>query len=312
MKRILVITIFLLFLIHVAFSQESGQKNKRIKITSFSVSMGFAQAWIPGSLTSYNSLKNTVENPDLFIDPADFDQGQYYSNAQGNGSFRVNIGLTPYAKKRSAYRTNHELRFGIGGDFGSRGYYDFYKRESVTIDTFQSTSGNPDIYVDSVYNEGYTYDQRFFSLNFSISYLFKTDVKKRVFLYTGVGAEYGISLQNYVEVENIKTSTYYLYNSAGLPDYGSGYYPVAAYNSYGGSYISASEDNTDMIKATHFVRVTVPMGVNFRFSNNNSFFKHLNIYTELNPGVEFQIVANDKTYINPYLGVAMVGLNYKW
>ncbi len=274
--------------------------------------MGFAQAWLPGSLTGYNSLKNSVENPELFVDPADFNQGQYFSNARGNGSFRINIGITPYAKKKSAYRANRELRFGVGGDFGSRGYYDFYKTESVSIDTFQSVNGKPDIYADSIHNTGYTYNQNFFSLNFNISYLFKTDVQKRFFLYTGIGAEYGISLQSYVSVNNQESNTYYFYSSDNKPADDSEYYPGNPYNAYGGGFISGSSQNTDMINATHFIRATIPMGVNFRFSNNNSFFKHLNIYTELNPGVEFQIVVNDKTYVNPYLGVALVGLSYKW
>jgi len=32
----------------------------------------------------------------------------------------------------------------------------------------------------------------------------------------------------------------------------------------------------------------------------------------MNPGVELQIIGDDKTYANPYFGVAFIGFNYHW
>jgi hypothetical protein len=64
---------------------------------------------------------------------------------------------------------------------------------------------------------------------------------------------------------------------------------------------------------THFMRASVPLGVNFRIARKaQSFFNNVYLWLEMNPGVEFQIVANDKTYINPYFGFAMLGITYRW
>ena len=67
-----------------------------------------------------------------------------------------------------------------------------------------------------------------------------------------------------------------------------------------------------MKNAAHFVRAYIPMGINFRLSDNNSFFKHVNIYSEFSPGIEFMFVKNEDAYINPYMGVAIVGFSYKF
>ena len=62
-----------------------------------------------------------------------------------------------------------------------------------------------------------------------------------------------------------------------------------------------------------FVRVYLPIGLSIRLSKKTeSFFNHVDLYTELNPGVEIQMLSSDKTYANPYIGFAFIGFNYHW
>jgi hypothetical protein len=62
-----------------------------------------------------------------------------------------------------------------------------------------------------------------------------------------------------------------------------------------------------------FLRPYIPLGINFRITNRTqSFFNQVYLFTEINPGIEFQFVGNEKTYFNPYFGVAMLGFTYRW
>ncbi|MCF6341926.1 MAG: hypothetical protein L3J31_03885 [Bacteroidales bacterium] len=302
------ITLSLLMLASLMHAQDAQQSQTGWKITSFGASFGFSGVFVPATISGYDNLKNSVEDPGLFIDPSGYNTYDYYSDFGGNVSPKIYIGITPYSKKKGAYRTNRELRLGIGSNFGMRRYFDFYKSESIAVDTFQSVNGNPDIYADSVIQRFASYYENFFDLNFSISYLFKTDAARRVHLYAGVGAEYGITLSYFVSVDQYETRSLNYYEKGDKPDEDSG-----PYYYYGTDYTSSySSQKTNMKNAAQFVRAFIPMGINFRISNNNSFFKHVNIFSEFSPGVEFQIVPNDQTYVNPYFGVALVGLSYKW
>ena len=305
MKRKATIILSFLMLFSFLQAQDNAGKKEGWKVTSFSVSMGFAGVYLTNTNTDYDNMKNSVEDPDLFVDPSGFNSDQFYPSGGGNGSFRINMGLTPYSKKRGEYRNNRELRFSVGSNFGRRHSFSFYQNESFPVDTFHSVNGKPDIYADSAHYTSSYYDERFTDLNFGISYLFKTDVRKRVFLYTGIGGEYGITLNYYVTADYYESSSIYYHDG----NTSENIYP---YNYYSGDYDYNSSNNTTKMKnPAQFIRAYIPLGIDFRFSNNNSFFKHVHIYTELNPGIEFQILAG-QTGVNPYFGVALVGLRYKW
>lgn len=312
MKKTAAIVVLIIMFAGIVRAQDNTQKQTGWKVTSFSFSFGFSGVFMENTNTDYENLKNSVENPELFIDPSGFSNEQFFNNAGGNFSPKISIGITPYSKKRGEYRNNRELRFTVGSNVGTRRSFSFYNTEAVVVDTFVSVNGNPNMYSDSVTSGSYSYFENFADVNFGISYLFKTDVEKRVWLYAGVGAEYGISIINYVSVNSYENKSVNYYSEGERPDYDEGggnyYYPYYYYNS---SY-SDSYEKTSLKKATHFVRTFIPMGINFRISNGNPFFRHVNIYSEFSPGVEFQVVPGDKTYVNPYFGVAFVGFSYRW
>jgi hypothetical protein len=139
--------------------------------------------------------------------------------------------------------------------------------------------------------------------------LFKTDVNRRVHFYAGIGANYGIALRSDVSVyEDVYRSVYY-YNEYDKPSEDEIYFYNHA-NNYNYTY---STSTTSLKSPMQFARIYIPLGLSLNLSKKPaSFFSHVDLYTELNPGVEFQIVSSAKTYANPYFGVGFIGFRYKW
>jgi hypothetical protein len=306
------------------FAQEGKTKQPIFKVTSFSSSMGFAGAITSNTDADYYGLQKAVENPDLFVDVTGFDNsGSYYyggigmyggyyggySSGSGNGSFVFNLGLTPYSKKLGKYRNNRELRISVGSNFGIRNTFSFTDNNSFVIDTLKSINGNGFVYADSVINTNYYYSLEFTNISFGLSYIFKTNMERRVHLYAGIGVNYAIALKSVVDVsvDTYKSVNYYNQNESPSTDD-----PYWYYGDYNGTY-NSSYSTTNLTNPMQFVRFYIPVGLSLLLSKKeSSFFNHVNLYTELNPGVELQIIGLDKTYANPYIGVAFIGINYHW
>lgn len=295
-------TLLFFFLMSMSYAQEEPKKS--IKVSSFNMSFGTSRALLSSSKTEYMTLKSMVDDPDLFVNPDDFSNSYYFQDVEDAISTKVQIGITPFNKKLGELNDNQELRIGIGMNSGSRRSFSFHNTETIVVDTFYSTNGNPDIYKEQKNSIDYFYSEEYTELNFNIAYLFKTDTQKRLHLYFGFGAEYGFTLQSFVEVFQIESS----WINYQTPDHNSNSHFYQSNSS--GREFNGKEDRTNISSTTHYVRVYIPLGINFRFSNNNSFFKHLNIYSELNPGVEIQMAPKNNIYTNPYLGFAFIGLKY--
>ncbi len=309
MKKTVILAFAIVFSFNVK-AQEENSGDHLMKVSSISTSSGFAAVYAPTTINDYYGLKKTVEDPGVLIDPDGFGSNSYFTDFGGNLGFKFNLGLTPFSKKKNAYRNNRELRLGIGFNFGSRRSFNFYNTDFIAADTFVSSNGNPPIYADSAFGSYHYYSENFYEFNINIAYLFKTDPSKRLYLYAGIGAEYGISMRYFLRYDNLET-TELVYYDEGNPPSGDYYYYYGKYSDNNDYDYSSSSTKTNMLNAAHFVRAYIPLGINFRISTGNSFWQHMNVYSELNPGVEFQIVPNDRTYINPYWGVALVGLSYR-
>lgn len=316
----------LLFAVGSTIAQNENSKQPLFKVTSFSSSIGFAGVMTSNTDEDYYGLQKAVQNPSLFVDVSGFTNnsayygsygfydGYYYNGyggGAGNGSAVFNLGLTPYSKKLGMYRENRELRISVGSNFGTRNTFDFYDNNTFRIDTFQSVNGSGNVYADSAIYSNYSYSLNFTSINFGVSYLFKTDMKRRVHFYAGGGVNYGIALNSTVDVyENIYKSVIYYNEYQNPSENNNNYYYYDGNNN--GSY-SYSNSSTGLIKPMQFVRFYIPVGLSLRLSNKEtSFFNHVDLYTEMNPGVELQIISYDKTYANPYFGIAFIGFNYHW
>jgi len=325
MKKTTILLLSFIFFIGFANSQEQTAKKPCFRVSSFSTSIGFGGALTSNTSEDYYFLKDAVENPGLFIDITNLKNSgsswtyggmgyygyggySYYNGGTGNGNLLFNLGLTPYSKKLEKYRENRELRFSIGGNMGSRNNFYYTDNNTFVIDTFQSVSGGGVVYADSVINKHYSYTLDFSEINFGVSYLFKTDVKRVVHFYAGAGLNYGITLRSAVNFYEDTYRSIYYYNDYNKPAEGETYYSYN--NHYSSTY---STETTNLKKPMQFARLYIPLGISINLSKKpTSFFSHVDLYAELNPGVEFQILSPDKTYANPYIGFAFIGVRYKW
>lgn len=323
MKKALIL-LSLVMLAGFANAQVENSKHPLLKVTSFSSSMGFSGALTSNTDDDYYSLQGAVSNPDLFVDVTGFSKDgstwnsngmQYYGpggfsyGGSFSGSLLFNLGLNPYSKKLGKYRENRELRFSAGGNIGVRNTFNYYDNNTFVIDTFQSVNGNGVVYADSSINNNYYYELNFTEINFGFSYLFKTDVNRTVHFYTGVGINYGIAIKSIASVSQYTYRSVYYYNEFDKPSEDE----TAFYGNINNNGYSDSYSTTNLKNPMQFVRAYLPIGISIRLSKKaTSFFNHVNLYTELNPGVEVQLLSPDKTYVNPYIGFAFIGINYHW
>ncbi len=311
MKKILIIIIIGLF--SMSTTQAQGEKKPAMKVTSFSFSFGFAGAATTNTKEDYNNLKGTVNNPDLFIDASDYQSSRYNYGFGGNVNPKAYIGLSPFSKKKGEYRNDRELRFSIGSGAGIRRNFNYYRYDNFVIDTFESANTGNVIYGDSSIYNRYIYSESFYDINFGVSFLFKTPIERRFHFSAGAGIEYGIAIRSFVKVENYSDEFIYYYEANNKPVFDEPDYGYDTYNyknNFDGIYTT---ENINMKGNMQFFRTFLPLGIHFRISNNTlSFFNKVYLFGEMSPGIEIQMVSNDKTYVNPYFGFAMFGFSYRW
>jgi hypothetical protein len=310
MKRQIFLLILLVSGIVVAVQGQEDKKPK-MKVTSTGFSFGFAGALTANTTEDYLNLRNSVNDPELFINPDEYNYSSYNFGAGGNVSPKIYLGLTPYSKKKGEYRNNRELRLSIGFTSGIRRNFNFYRYNNFVVDTFKSVSNGEVVYSDSSIYDNFLYSENFTDINFGIAYLFKTPVERRFHFSAGVGLEYGIAMRSFVRVDNYNEKSMYYYNSYNKPEFNEDKYNFYSYGSddNGTTYT----EKTNMKGALQFVRFQLPLSVNFRIANKQqSFFNQVYLFIEASPGLEMQIVSGDKTYVNPYFGFAWIGVSYRW
>lgn len=311
MKKINSILIVAILMISLsAFSQ--NEKKPKIKVTSFGTSFGFSGASTANTTEDYNNLKGAVNNPDLFIDPSTYQYSQYNYGVGGAVSPKLYLGLTPYSKKKGEYRKDRELRFSLGTSTGIRRNFNFYRYDNFTIDTLTSVNGRM-VYADSMNYDRYIYTENFTELNIGVAFIFKTPLERRVHFGVGVGLEYGIAMRSTVQVENYSERGVYYYDPANPPVFNEPSNEGDYFYTEDKSDGTYSTNSTNMTGFLQFHRAYIPLSVNFRLcKKEESFFNKVYIFGEMSPGIEIQIVKNDKTYVNPYFGFAMFGFSYRW
>ncbi len=292
-----------------------GQNEKKplFKVTSTGFNFGFAGVGTASTTEDYNNLAGAVVDPSYFINADDYKTSSYNFGFGGNVNPKIYLGLTPYSKKKGEYRYDRELRISVGSSAGIRRNFNYYQYDNFTIDTLISPSTGNVAYVDSSKYNRYVYSENFFDFNFGISFLFKTDLKRRVHFSVGAGFEYAYAFRSYVSIENYNENSVYYYDPNNKPEFDEFENGYEFYDYKNGFEGTTSNNSTNLSGSLQFARILLPFGVNFRISNKTqSFFNKVYLFSEMSPGIEFQIVGNDKTYTNPYFGIAMLGFSYRW
>lgn len=308
MKRT-IFTIAISLALTAAIAQEKHNEQPKLKLTSFGSSIGFTGTVVSNTLGDYESLAGNVEDKDLFIDADKYQESKYNYGLGGNGNLKFYLGLTPLNKETGEYRMNQELRLNFGFSLGTRRTFSYINRDTYMVDSFISSSGQT-VYADSSYFTRMKYAESYYDINMGFSYLFKTNPERRFHFHTGIGLEYGLALRSFVNTQKYTENDFYYYNDFNKPELKEPDYSWMKKDDGDGM---TSKTTTNMNGNLMFLRPYIPLGINFRITNKTqSFFNQVYLFTEINPGIEFQIVGNEKTYINPYFGVAMLGFTYRW
>lgn len=308
MKKTL--NIIILSFAMATISAQDTDKSK-FKVTSFGSSMGFVGSYISNTAADYKSLAGNVEDPDMFVDIDKWEPSKYNFGLGGNGDLQFYLGLTPYDKKKSEYRQNRELRINLGFTFGARRTFSYFQHKDFTYDTYSSNSGST-VYADSSYFTRMMYAESFYGLSFGGAYLFKTNPERRFHFHTGAGFEYSLALRSFVNIKKYTEEDNYYYTEGNKPQFEE---PDLEWTDFNKEDEQGDTEfsTTNMNGTIMFFRPYIPLGINFRITNRTqSFFNDVYLFTEMKPGIEFQLVGNEKTYINPYIGSAMLGFTYRW
>ena len=286
------------------------EKSPKLKATSTGFSFGFAGVGTANTNEDFNNLAASVNDPDYFIDPSEYKASQYNFGAGGNVNPKIYLGFTPYSKKKGEYRYDRELRLSVGMGAGIRRSFNYYRYDNFAVDTFQSVNNSDVMYSDSSIYDNYKYSEVFNDFNVGLTFLFKTNVERRAHFSAGVGLEYAFAFRSYVRIDNYNEKSIYYYNEYNKPTFDEPDFYTYGSNKEDGT---TTVNNTNLSNSLHFVRMMLPLSINFRITNKTeSFFNKVYLFAEMSPGVELQIVANDKTYVNPYFGFAMFGFSYRW
>jgi len=293
-KSIIVITITL-FSVSFAF----GQKDiKRIKITEFSLlPSGYIESNPSTTIEDFYSLA-----PNSKLLPPNFDDfnTNFHSQNISTGGFNTSflLGFKFSKKDGSAYRPNPILRMGLTYSFAQNVYFNTYKEDVFAYDTLISSNTGDKTPVDSVSTTGYDLSYYSQQLKLDVSVLFRTNPEKRWVLFAGVGITFGGSLNAKTEITKFNTS-YISPNSNSQVAY---YNQNQEYEIFSEQIIS--ENN--MAFSGY-----IPMGLDFRVSNNNEFWRMIHLFLEMRPSINITSIPELRTVTNPAFQFGF-GVKVQW
>jgi hypothetical protein len=219
--------------------------------------------------------------------------GYNSSNNYGvTGSFALAmaVGITFKDKNGTTAKKNPVLRVGITYNSVSFDDLSYSKSESFAHDTLTSSQTGEMYFIDSTVYSGYNMNHKYDQLSVDASLLFRTDPTARWHLFGGVGATAGISLISKTEI------SYYESNSI---DQINGNYDTygGKFSKYHNDYYGDKDTETFRNENVYGFSGYIPIGVDFRISNKNEFFKNVHLYYEVRPKVSFNTVPELRTNV---------------
>lgn len=209
-----------------------------------------------------------------------------FADISGHGNNNFGYGMMLNSSASSGINVNvrlrcqqkfGELRFGISHSvvsFASQ----YYFMETVTpLDTTLLPGGEA-LHSDSVAYSTFSYEWYSDIIQLHLGWIVRTDPKRLVNLYTGVGFYGGIGFNGVLEYNHRHSSLHqhYLASGAGM-NYTTNYEVISDVN---------EQYRAPMFKS---FGVYVPIGFNIRLSRRNNFLRHLTLYGEYNGAIQFLV-----------------------
>lgn len=203
----------------------------------------------------------------------------YGNNSMGYGMFTntsttngINVNLHLRCQKKFG-----ELRFGISHSLVSFASQDYSMETTTHLDTTMLPGGEA-LITDSVAYSGFSYDWYADIIQLHLGWIIRTDPKRIVNLYTGLGFYGGIGFNGVLEYNHIHSSRHEHYN------------PANGNLFYASNYEVATQIS-ERYRAPVFKSfgVYIPVGFNIRLGRRNNFLRHLTVYGEYNGALQFLV-----------------------
>jgi hypothetical protein len=275
------------------FAQET---TKKMKVTSFTLLPSVMFESNPsGSIDDFRALA-----PNSTLLPTNLDgyttNNFYYTNGSINSSFLLGFKFSD--KEGKSYKWNPIFRAGLTYSANQSLSSSAYKEIRTPYDTLISTKTGESFAVDSTSYSSYYMEYYSQQLRLDISILFSTNPTARWTLFGGVGASVGASINAFTRISTYEYSYIIPYENQG----------VAYYNKY-------QDQNNQQEQITNEMNIGysayIPLGVDFRISNNNPFWNKIHLFYEMRPSLNFTSIPELRTISNPAFQQGL-GVKIQW
>ncbi len=295
MKTLISLIFISIFTCNLLFSQtEKPLSSKTSRISDFYIQPAiFVQRTPIGSL---NEFKNLALGSKLLLTNFDEYLNSSYTTISGNSVFSIAVGLKLNSKENNLSNTTLKLGINYLTGYGLTNNYN--KTDRKRYDTLTSSQTNQQTFVDSVTNTSYNVSYSYNQLRLDGSLIFSTNSQARWSLYTGLGANLGVSIDANTEISYNKYSV----KETVFPN---GNTSLENYKFDRENYTTETFRNKTNIGLSAYV----PLGIDFRIGKKNEFWKRAHLYYELRPGLNMTTIPELRTIINPSI---QYGLGFRF
>jgi len=268
--------------IYYSFSQEEAVSNVRVGNVYLSA----------GSHTGNDELEvgdlfKLASNSEILKD----DISQYDKNSflrTGDGRYvSMKLGLDFADKNGKAYKMNPQLQLGFTYMKSNTWNFNLRDEKRVRFDTLTSSSSSHIIFVDSIYDSKTYLDYSSENLLLDIALIYRTDPLDKWSVFGGIGLAGGVSVRAATDVHRINTS----HIRYVIP--GGNYYYYGEYNT------DPQHDRETFKNEMNILAIAqLPVGVNFRVSKSDNFWKNVNLFYEMTPFLKYLNVPETGSYIS--------------
>ncbi|UTW67480.1 hypothetical protein KFE94_05040 [bacterium SCSIO 12643] len=255
---------------------------QKIKVSEVTITPGVYSEGNPSA--TVNDFYALAPNSQLL--PGSLNGYKTYGSSN-NGGFTSSIllGFQFLNKDQNEYKANPLLRVGVTFKSGDVISASIFKETRTTIDTLISQSNGQKYPLDSISYEAYGLNYHSQQIKLDASLIFRTNPKSRWYLFGGFGGTIGTSINNKT------TINYHQFNYSSPENEDVLFLPnnPRNHNSQNESFVNQNS----MVYSIY-----VPLGVDFRISNNNEFWKRIHLFYEMQPTINFTPVPELRTFTN--------------
>ena len=201
---------------------------------------------------------------------------------QGHGTLDMGIGLNLFRKHPGAAMQCAQLRLGVSYSDGLLPHAAYFKENTAPYDTLVSTSTGIAYPLDTTRREHVTLEQTSQRIGLDVSLIFRSREFGRFSFYGGAGLSAGLTF-------NARTTVFH--SAYTVID---GHYPVPYPPDL--DHNTVYEEERFHQDGAAWAAIYLPIGANLVLGRTNSFWKHVNLFTECRFALRFDGVPELDSY----------------